>query len=86
MYNRNYIGFDSPSIIRFFEPLTGDIFKACFEDFYFYENIFSSLKKRKVNAWNITRNYFEKPELSQFDSMTNQYELQVQKIIHLQNN
>jgi len=28
--------------------LIGDIFKACFEDFYFYENIFLSLKKEKL--------------------------------------
>ena len=40
-----YIDFDSPSIIRYFEPLTGDIFKARFEDFHFDENIFPSLGK-----------------------------------------
>jgi hypothetical protein len=42
-----YIGFDSPSIIRYIEPLTGDIFKARFEDCYFDENIFPSLGKEK---------------------------------------
>jgi hypothetical protein len=35
-----YVGFDSPSIIRYVEPLTGDIFKARFEDCHFDENIF----------------------------------------------
>jgi len=40
-----YIGFDSPSIIRYLEPLTGDIFKARFEYCHFDENIFLSLGK-----------------------------------------
>jgi hypothetical protein len=44
---RIYIGFDSPSIIRYFEPLTCDIFKARFEDYHFDENIFPSLGKEK---------------------------------------
>jgi hypothetical protein len=32
-----YIGFDSPSIIRYLEPLASDIFKAHFEDCHFDE-------------------------------------------------
>jgi hypothetical protein len=28
--------------------LTGDVFKACFEDYHFYENIFPSLGKDKL--------------------------------------
>ena len=35
-----YIGFDSPLIIRYLEPLTGDVFKACFEDCHFNEIVF----------------------------------------------
>jgi hypothetical protein len=42
-----YVGFDSPSIIRYLELLTGDIFKARFEDYHFDENIFPSLGKEK---------------------------------------
>ena len=42
-----YVGFDSPSIIRYLEPLTGDIFKACFDDCYFNETIFSPLGGEK---------------------------------------
>jgi hypothetical protein len=42
-----YVGFDSPSIIRYLEPLTGDIFKARFEDCHFNESIFPSLGKEK---------------------------------------
>jgi hypothetical protein len=40
-----YIGFDSPSIIRYLEPLTGDIVEARFEYCHFDENIFLSLGK-----------------------------------------
>jgi hypothetical protein len=38
-----YIGFYSPSIIRYLEPLTDDIFNARFEDCHFDENPFPSL-------------------------------------------
>ena len=38
-----YIGFDSPSIITYLEPLTGDVCKARFEDCHFDERIFQSL-------------------------------------------
>jgi hypothetical protein len=41
-----YIGFDYLSIIKYLEPLTGDIFKAHFEDCHFDENIFPSLGKK----------------------------------------
>jgi hypothetical protein len=54
-----YIGFDSPSIIRYFEPLTGDICKARFEYCYFDENIFTSLGRKKVVARSTTRNRLE---------------------------
>lgn len=43
-----YFGFDSPSIIRYIEPLTSDIFKARFEDCHFDENIFPSLGRKKL--------------------------------------
>jgi hypothetical protein len=38
-----YVGFNSPSIIRYLEPLTNDIFNARFEDCHFDENPFPSL-------------------------------------------
>ena len=38
-----YMGFDSPSIIRYLKPLTNDAFKACFEYCHFYETIFPPL-------------------------------------------
>ena len=38
-----YIGFDSPSIIKYLEPLTGDVFRARFADCHFDEVNFPSL-------------------------------------------
>ena len=45
-----YVGFDSPSIIRYLEPLTGDVFTARFADCHFNESVFPSLEGRKVNS------------------------------------
>ena len=41
------MGFDFPSITRYLEPLTGDVFKAFLEDFYFNETIFPPLGGEK---------------------------------------
>jgi hypothetical protein len=38
-----YVGFDSPSIIRYLEPMTGDLFKARFADCQFDETVFPAL-------------------------------------------
>ena len=38
-----YVGFDSPSIIRYLEPLTDDIFTTHFTDCHFNESVFLSL-------------------------------------------
>ena len=42
-----YVGFDSPFIIRYLEPLTGDVFRARFVDFHFNETIFLPLGGEK---------------------------------------
>ena len=42
-----YVGFNSPFIIRYLEPLTGNIFTARFTDCYFNENIFPPLGGEK---------------------------------------
>ena len=38
-----YVGFESPSIIKYLEPMTGDLFKARFSDCQFDETIFPAL-------------------------------------------
>ena len=80
-----YVGFDSPSIIKYLEPLTGDLFKARFADCQFNETVFPALggekskfdKEKQEILWNAA-------SLSHYDPRTNQCELEVQKIIHLQ--
>ena len=44
---RIYVGFDSPSIIRYLEHLTGDVFTTRFVDYHFNESVFSSLGGEK---------------------------------------
>ena len=79
-----YTGFDYPSIIRYLEPLTDDVFKTRFEDCHFNETIFPLLggekslpEARREITWNVLT-------LSHLDPCTNQCELEVQRIIHLQ--
>ncbi|KAM2322654.1 hypothetical protein ACFXTH_019306 [Malus domestica] len=43
-----YVGFDSPSIIRYLEPLTGDMFTTRFTDCHFDEIVFPSLGGEKT--------------------------------------
>jgi hypothetical protein len=43
-----YVGFNYPSIIRYLELLTADIFKARFKDYHFDEIIFPLLGKEKL--------------------------------------
>ena len=42
-----YVGFGSPSIIRYLEPLKGDVFRARFADCHFNETIFPPLGGEK---------------------------------------
>ncbi|BBH05089.1 Disease resistance protein CC-NBS-LRR class family [Prunus dulcis] len=87
-----YVGFDSPSIIKYLEPLTGDIFTARFADCDFDETIFPPLggeksvskeqgklipEKRHELSWNVST-------LSHLDPHTAQCENEVRRIVHLQ--
>ncbi|GJY14066.1 retrovirus-related pol polyprotein from transposon TNT 1-94, partial [Tanacetum coccineum] len=78
-----YIGFNSPSIIKYLEPLTGDVFTAHFADCQFNETMFPILggENKKLDkqdvTWNASQIFFLGPR-------SGQCELEVQKIIHLQ--
>ncbi|KAL0461118.1 UNVERIFIED_CONTAM: hypothetical protein Slati_0739000 [Sesamum latifolium] len=78
-----YIDFESPSIIKYLELMTDDQFTARYLDCQFNETIFPVLGgedkeiKRKNIAWNAT-------SMSFMDPRTNDSELEVQQIIHLQ--
>ena len=41
-----YVGLDSPSIIKYLEPMTGDVFRARFADCHFNETVFPQLGGR----------------------------------------
>ena len=43
-----YVGFDLSSIIRYLEPLTGDVFRARFTDCHFNGIVFPSLGGEKL--------------------------------------
>ena len=43
-----YVGYDSPSIIRYLEPMTGNVFTARFSDCQFDETILSPLGGDKI--------------------------------------
>ena len=82
---RIYVGFDSPSIIRYLEPLTGDVCRARFTYCHLNETVFPSLGgeksiplERREITWNASTS-------SHFDPRTNQCELEIQRIIHLHN-
>ena len=77
-----YVGLDSPFIIKYLEPMTGDVFRARFADCHFNETVFRQLGGggklipggRHEITWNAST-------LSHLD----QRELEFQMIIHLQN-
>lgn len=78
-----YVRYESPSIVKYLEPTTKDLFTSHFSDYHFYESIFPALggenkKLEKEISWNAL-------SLSHFDPRTKQCELEVQKIIQLQN-
>ena len=80
-----YVGFYSPSIVRYIEPLTGDVFTSPFIDFHFNESVFPPLRGEKLISGERREITWNASTMSYFDHRTNQYELEVQKIIHLQN-
>ena len=45
-----YVRYDSPSIIRYLEPLMGNLFIARFVDCHFYETVFPLLGGDKNNV------------------------------------
>ena len=77
-----YIGYESPSIIKYLEPSMGDIFTARFADCHFDESNFPTIggENKQLNreiSWN-------ELSLFHFDPCTKQCEQEVQRIIHLQ--
>ncbi|GKV50529.1 hypothetical protein SLEP1_g57232 [Rubroshorea leprosula] len=78
-----YVGFESPSIIKYLEPMTSDLFTTRFADCHFDENLFPALggEEQKLKKQELT---WDALSISHLDPRTGQSELEVQKIIHLQ--
>ena len=79
-----YVGLDSPSIIRYLEPLTGDLFTARFADCHFDEGNFPSLGKGKTSPEEKREFSWKVPGLTHLDPYTSQCDNEVRKIVHLQ--
>ncbi|GJU03270.1 hypothetical protein Tco_1113608 [Tanacetum coccineum] len=78
-----YVGFNSPSIIKYLEPLIGNIFTTRFADCQFDETMFPILggEIKKLEKQYVTWN---SSQISFLDTRSGQCELEVQNIIHLQ--
>ena len=64
---RIYVGYESPTIIRYLEPKSDDIFTAQFVDCHFNEAIFSALWEKKQLEKEIT---WSEPSLLHLDPHT----------------
>ena len=80
-----YVGFDSPSIIRYLEALIGDVFTTRFADFHFNESVFPSLGGEKSIPEERQEISWKASTMTHLDPRTNKCKLEVQRIIHLQN-
>jgi hypothetical protein len=79
------VGYHSPLIIKYLEPLTGDLFTVWYTDCIFNEDHFPTLgRDYKYHSECQEINWDDKYIISS-DPRTNEIELQVQKIINLQN-
>jgi hypothetical protein len=80
-----YVGYRSPSIIKYLEPMTGDLFTAQYANCIFNEDHFPILGGEFQNNSECQKiNWDDKSMISSYPR-TQKTELQVQKIINLQN-
>ena len=80
-----YVGYQSPSIIKYLEPLTGDLFTARYADCIFNEDHFPALGGDYKYQNQCPEINWDAQDISTHDPRTQESELQVQKIINLQN-
>jgi hypothetical protein len=78
-----YVGYHSPSIIKYLEPLTGDLFTARYANYIFNEDHFPILEgDYKYHSECQEINWDDKSIISS-DPRTKEVKLQVQKIMNL---
>lgn len=80
-----YVGYDAPTIVRYLDPSTSELFTARFADCHFDETSFPLLRgdmnasvpnERQELTWFA-------PTMSHYDPRTSQYETEVQRILEL---
>ena len=77
-----YVGYETSSVIKYLEPMTGDLHTARYADCVFDEDHFPALggerypEECREIEWNATG-------LQSLDPRTSESELEVQRIIHL---
>ncbi|KAM2073215.1 hypothetical protein ACFX1T_041436 [Malus domestica] len=81
-----YVGYDLPSMVRYLEPLTGDLFTARFMNYHFDKTVFPLLggdKHANVLVECCELSWYV-PTMSHLDPHTAQFETEVRRIIDLQ--
>jgi hypothetical protein len=79
-----YMRFQSPSILKYLEPLTDDLFTAQFADCIFNEDHFSALGEDNKFITDGQEIVWDDKSIVSSDPRTKETELQVQKILELQ--
>ena len=79
-----YVGYQSPSIIKYLEPLTGDLLTARYTDCIFNEDHFPTLGGDYKYQNECQEINWDAQGISSSDPRTQETKQQVQKIIHLQ--
>jgi hypothetical protein len=79
-----YVGYQSPSILKYLESLTSDLFTARFADCIFNEDHFLALEGDNKFINNGREINWDDKSIISSDPRTKETELQVQKIIELQ--
>jgi hypothetical protein len=78
-----YVGYETPSIIKYSEPMTGDLHTARYADCVFDEDHFPALggERHPEECWEIEWNA---TWMQSLDPHTSESELEVRRIIHFQ--
>src|SRR6266540_4980281 len=80
-----YVGYKSPSIIKYLEPLTGDLFTARHADSIFDEDNIPALGGDNIYQTKCQDIEWNAIGIQSLDPRTKESKLKVQRIIHLQN-
>jgi len=81
-----YVGYKSTSIIKYLEPLTGDIFTTRHADYIFNEDNYQALGGDNMYHNECQEINWNASGIQSFDPRTIETEHEVQRIINLQNN